>query len=229
MRGFLIYKDTRVGVGFRICYMKKINNDKDLAISILNDITQSLKNDVGSALKTYHGVFISSPVGIGFFAIPRLIFPEIDNLGCYLVGDIKHTASNAISFMKMYFSKVDPEYRSKSAFIYFVYRHGLMHQHMPKSVSCNKKNIGWSVGISTPNTKTSHLNFIANSLNIDGQQFYEDFLRALELYKKDVLSNDAILKNLITAHRKMISPVPETELLKKPYIKQSDLDFLKDF
>jgi hypothetical protein len=205
----------------------KIITKEDI-VEYLEEIQQSIKNDAGTAIDFYMDHFLKTDEGIGLFTIPRIIFPEIDNLGSYYAGTIKNTSANAINFIKDYFSKINLEYLNKGAFIYQVYRHGLMHQHIPKFVSYKNKNLGWAIGLSNRGTKSSHLKLWGKSVKIDGKQFYEDLLIAIDLYKEDIKSgNRKLISNFIKAHKEMITPISKTALLKKSYFSKKDLSFIK--
>jgi hypothetical protein len=195
-----------------------------------NHIIKSLKNDVESAIYTYTNHFLETGEGIGNFAIPRLIFPEIDNMGCLLSGTTTNTSADAIIFMKKYFSLVSEDYNDKSAFLYIMYRHGLIHQHFPKFFSVDGNNFGWSVGLSTAKTSNSHLKLIDGTLHIDGRQFYEDFIGAIHLYMKDIeLGSNELIDNFNRAFIEMSSPLDKQISLKRyKYLTESDLAFLNE-
>lgn len=210
--------------------MKEKIITKDDIVETLREIKKSIKNDVGTIIDLYIDHFFKTDEDIGLFAVPRLLFPEIDNMGSYFVGEnLKNSPDNAIKFMKKYFSKVDIEYKNKSAFIYIIYRHGLMHQHIPKFMSYRRKNIGWAIGLSKKNTISHHLKLMGKTIRIDGRQFYEDFLDAIDFYIDDIKRGDKkIFNNFIKAHTEMMKPLSKSEYLKnKSYVKQKDFNFLK--
>jgi len=212
--------------------MKKDIYTKENIVRHLEDIKKSLRNDIAPVIDLYMKHFFQTNEGIGFFAIPRMLFPEIDNLGSYYAGEINNTAKNAIGFIKAYFSKVNLEYMNKGAFIYLVYRHGLMHQHSPKFISYKKKNIGWAIHLSSNGVVTTHthLKLLGKTIQIDGRQLYEDLLSALDFYIIDIKSEKRnLIGNFIEAHKEMMGPLSKTLVLGKyrNYIKQKDLQFLK--
>ncbi len=219
----------------------KIYKKEDI-INHLEEIKKSLEDDVGNAVKWYAEYFLKNKEGkgIGLFAIPRIIFPEIDNLGCYLSGNINNTAKNAVNFIRKYFGKINPEYKDIGGFIYLVYRHGLMHQHTPKLVSYKKKILGWAISLSGPNNVTnSHLEKFGDTIQIDGKQLYEDLIVGIDFYIKDFENsnkNKKLIKNFSAAFYQMNRPISKSACLKKGkgnkkykrgYIKQSDFKFLK--
>lgn len=111
------------------------------AISYLtNHLKKSLINDFYPAYEVYQ-----RKGGIGFFALPRIIFPYITFLGTLLGG--KDSSKNAANYMNKYMSKANQTYTDKELcdFIYRVYRHGLAHTNMPKVASENGKVFGWRI------------------------------------------------------------------------------------
>jgi len=208
--------------------MKQEIRTKQDALDTLDEIKASLEKDINFAIRKYMDYYDDTKHGVGLYAISRLIFPEIDNLGSYLAGTTEKSAKNAILFMKQYFSIVNPEYNSKSAFIYIVYRHGLMHQHTPKLISYKGKVVGWRIDLTEPGQSSSHLRRDGDSIIIDGRQLLEDMLRAIEKYKNDITKNDPnLLQNFKNAHEKMMSVMNEDQFLEKSGVESTDLDFLK--
>lgn len=203
----------------------KNNNiySKDNIVLHLMDIKKSIENDIGMAITLYMDYFFKTNKGIGFFAIPRMIFPEIDNLGSYYAGEIKNTPQNSIHFMKDYFTRSNPEYLRKGAFIYYVYRHGLMHQHSPKFISYEGENIGWAIHLSNKGVASNNLKLFGRTVQIDGRMLYEDLLVAIDFYIKDIENDDSkLINNFITAHKEMNKPISKTEVLSRysAYIKK---------
>lgn len=100
---------------------------------------KSLKDDFYPAYETY------KRRGLGFFALPRIVFPYITFLGTLLGG--KDSSRNAVDYMSKYLSKVNQIYSDKELcdFIYRVYRHGLAHTNMPKVAAENGKIFGWRI------------------------------------------------------------------------------------
>ncbi len=212
-----------------------MNSDLYTKVNIiqhLQDIKKSLRNDIEPVIDLYMEHFFKTNEGIGLFAIPRMIFPEIDNLGAYYSGTIKNTPKYAIRFIKDYFSRVNLEYLNKGAFIYLVYRHGLMHQHTPKLLSYKRKSIGWAIHLSSNKVVTTHthLGLLGKTVQIDGRQLYEDLLFALDFYINDIKNERKnLIENFSKAHKEMKKPLSKTLVLQKyiNYIKQRDLQFLK--
>ncbi len=104
-----------------------------------NHLQKSLKDDFYPAYDAYRSI------GVGFFALSRIIFPYITFLGTLFGG--RDSSNNAVNYMNKYLSKVNQIYSDKELcdFIYRVYRHGLAHTNMPKVVAENGKVFGWRI------------------------------------------------------------------------------------
>lgn len=211
--------------------MKEKIMTKENIIEALEEIKKSIKNDVDPIIDLYLDHYFKTNEEIGLFAVPRLLFPEIDNMGSYFTGKTSGSDSpeNAIMFMKEYFTRVNSEYKTKSAFIYIIYRHGLMHQHVPKFMSYKKKNIGWAIGLSSKKTISQHLKLLNRTVRIDGRQFYEDLLDAIDFYIDDIQRGSVrLINNFIKAHKEIMKPLSKTEYLRrKKYLSKNDFIFLK--
>ncbi len=85
---------------------KKDIYTKENIIKHLGAIKESLQNDIAPVIDLYMRHFLRTNEGIGLFAIPRMLFPEIDNLGSYYAGEIGNTPKNAIGFIKAYSDKL---------------------------------------------------------------------------------------------------------------------------
>ena len=87
-----------------------------------------------------------------FYTGLRHVFAEIDGLGKLYAGErgTKNTADNAIQFANDYLGRVDKRYRVLYGLLVDMYRHGLAHTHLTKSVKFrNRANrwvtIGWAM------------------------------------------------------------------------------------
>lgn len=208
--------------------MKKDVATKENIIDTLKEIKQSIVNDVGSAINLYLKHYFEKNEGIGLFAVPRMIFPEVDNLGSYYSGITYNNAENAIKFIKEYFSRVNGEYKKKGAFIYLIYRHGLMHQHTPKLMSYKRKVVGWHISLRNHEVISNHLKLDGKAVIIDGVQLYKDILDAIDFYISDIeRGNKKLFNNFIKAHKAMMKPDAKTNYLGRNYITQRDFNFLK--
>jgi hypothetical protein len=112
------------------------------AISYLKKhLQKSLSDDFYPAYEA------SYRAGVGFFALPRIIFPYITFLGTLLSGNDRNESFNSSRYMNIYMARENPTYGDIALcnFIYRVYRHGLSHTNMPKVVSENGKVFGWKI------------------------------------------------------------------------------------
>jgi len=169
----------------------------------------------------------------GFFAIPRLLFPEIDGLGSFITGESRATTENITTYLKLVLSKIDPRYAKYAVFITLVYRHGLLHQHFPKNFKYKKKDIGWIFNISHTNNpldiqRKFHLYFVDSTLQLDMNLFCQDVLDSIDkLY--EVLT-ESYKEQFAKAISQQSTPLNKTSILNrnKKYIKASDFDFFKE-
>jgi len=204
--------------------MRKKTFTNDEIKLYLENIKTSIENDVGKILSTY------SANMCGFFAIPRLLFPEIDGMGSFLTGEPGNATKNIIIYFKSVLSQQDSRYETYAVFITYVYRHGLLHQHNPKVFEYKKKYIGWEFGISNTNNpieiqRPYHLSFIGGTLQIDMNLFYKDVIDSIDkLYEMIVGSYRDIFTKSINEQS---APLNKTNILrrKKDFIRQSDFVF----
>lgn len=195
----------------------------------LEKIRTSVINDVGTALEIYFKHASDTGEGIGFWAIPRMLFPEIDGLGSFYAGDTepKNNSKNAVAFMREYFGRINPRYKEISGFIYHVYRNSLIHSHYPKNVVLtDDKKIFWMFGLNV--STVHHLKSSNNVLYIDCQAFYEDFLKTSDYYIKDFDDSSKqkeLMRNFETAYNLMHEDIKKEQMIKKSYIKDTDLNY----
>lgn len=154
---------------------------------IKNEIQQSIKNDVGTSLNAYWEEFYKNNKGVGYFAVPRMIFPELDGLGSFITGETKNTVLNIKTYMQEVMSLVDSRYADFATFIPLIFRHGLLHQHSPKRFKHKNADIGWRFVINSPNnpvevSRKRHLVFDRNNLSIDMNLFFNDVVKSIDLF-----------------------------------------------
>lgn len=80
-----------------------------------------------------------------FYTGLRHVFAEVDGLGKLYVGErgTKNTVENAISFATEYLGRVDRRYRDAYGLLVDMYRHGLAHTHLTKSIRFRGPTPGW--------------------------------------------------------------------------------------
>jgi len=166
---------------------------------LFSNIKNSIINDVGLAIKAYCSEHHNGNITSGFFAIPRLLLPEIDGMGAYITGNATSTASNIESYLQEIMSKIDTRYSLYSKFISKIYRHGLLHQHEPKNCKYKSRDAGWSFMVSNPNNpigvqRKYHL--IEDPIKFDKTVQNPPFILQsdMTLFYKDVVGSIDIMK-----------------------------------
>ena len=160
------------------------------AISYLKKhLQKSLKDDFYPAYEAYKSR------GVGFFALPRIVFPYITFLGTLLGG--RDSSKNAIEYMNKYLSKVNSTFGDKQLcdFIYRVYRHGLAHTNMPKVSSENGKVFGWRIVFDDSQhlsvDKTPGLSGKSALLSISPKKLADEVISSIDEYIKDLQNGSA--------------------------------------
>ncbi|MDA2936574.1 hypothetical protein MYX06_05135, partial [Patescibacteria group bacterium AH-259-L05] len=170
---------------------KKQNySDEQIKDYLVNHIKQSIENDVGIAIKGYMKSFFDNGPHAGFFAVPRMLFPEIDGLGSYITGKPLYTGLNIKIYLSEVMSKIDVRYKDYAGFIVLIYRNGLLHQHSPKKFKFKRKEISWQFGVSNVPVdiqRRNHLTIQNNTLKIDMNIFYNDVINSVDILVKMIL------------------------------------------
>ena len=183
------------------------------AVSYLkNHLQKSLKDDFYPAYEAYKSR------GVGFFALPRIVFPYITFLGTLLGG--RDSSENAIEYMNKYLSKVNSTFGDKQLcdFIYRVYRHGLAHTNMPKVASENGKVFGWRIVFDD----SQHLNVDRNPglsgksalLSISPKKLADEVISSIDEYNEDLQNESALFD---TFKEGFLSMARTSQKLKIPY------------
>jgi len=161
------------------------------AISYLKEhLQKSLKDDFYPAYEAYKSR------GVGFFVLPRIVFPYITFLGALLSG--RESSTYAIDYMSKYLSKVNSTFgdRELCDFIYGVYRHGLAHTNMPKVSVENGKVFGWRIVFDD----SQHLNVDATPgisgksalLSISPKKLADEVVCSIDEYVRDLQTGTAL-------------------------------------
>ncbi len=164
------------------------------AISYLKKhLQKSLKDDFYPAYEAYKNR------GVGFFALPRIVFPYITFLGTLLGG--RDSSENAIEYMNRYMERVNSIYNDKQLcdFIYRVYRHGLTHTNMPKVVSGSGGVFGWRIVFDDSQhlnvDKTPRISGKSTSLSISPNKLANEIISSIDEYIRDLQTGVASLNN----------------------------------
>lgn len=194
---------------------------------IKNEIQQSIKNDVGTSINAFWEEFSKNKKGVGFFAVPRMIFPELDCLGSYITGNPKSTTLNITTYFQKVMSLVDSRYSEYAVFIALIFRHGLLHQHSPKRFKRKKTDIGWQFIINSPNNPTirkRHLVFIRNNLTIDMNLFFDDVIKSIDLFLP--MATTEYKANFNKSIKLQYKKLTINHYIKRKKAKRSDFPFL---
>lgn len=161
---------------------------------VIQDETINIKNQIKTDFFEIVG-----KTKYSFFAVPLLVFSMTDYLGSLYKGS--NSSRNAVSFMRDYFSRSNKAYKDCSGLLYFVYRHGLTHQRIPKLTQLKLKGERMSCYITNTAT-TRHLkgfrmqNKSAKGLVICTKSLVEDLMKAVEEYEADLLANTPLGRTL---------------------------------
>lgn len=165
----------------------------------------------------------------GYFEIPHLIMSYTDFLsGLYSGKGPEFRPSDMRCFFRSYYP---PKYYIPSAWLIYQYRHGLVHQYAPKVIRLNdNETVGWSISLE-PN-REEHLTLVpgrgatTRNLHLIASEFLKDFKRAVELFRRDVLTNSDRLQNLVKGYRAYHKP-ESLDCIKRPYICDEDKKWLR--
>ncbi len=212
--------------------MKLKNKSTDIQIRnyLINHIKQSIINDVGGAMLGWSSQIHQNGMIAGFYAVPRMIFPEIDGLGSFITGNPHSTGLNIKTYLSEIMGAKNPKYKRVAAFMVFVYRHGLLHQHEPKWFSYRKKVIGLQFTIGNQNNPrevqaSNHLIFKENVLNLDANNFYYDVVDSIDGFAEDIITK--YRSSFEKSIKEQAKPLTKTELLRKNnYLSEQDFSFL---
>lgn len=205
---------------------------------LINHIKKSIQNDVGLAIDAYMKDFFDNKNGDtkGFFAIPRLLFPEIDGLGSYITGNPRSTVLNIKTYLTDIMSQIDMRYGEYAAYIALIYRHGLLHQHEPKRFKSKGKEVGWMLWLGSTNLpvdvqrKNNHLQFAGNHLMLDTTLFYKDTLDSVDIAADEILKK--YKKQFIKSYKEQLKFLTKSFLLKKysgkSVLNKNDFKFIKN-
>ncbi len=105
--------------------------------------------------------------GTGAFALILLAFAQIEALAGVAAGKIKAGASGCVHFIRQYFPS---EYHSPADLLYWMYRHGSVHQFAPKLANVGGHSIVWMVTRGTDRRR--HVRLIPGDLGFDERVTY---------------------------------------------------------
>lgn len=171
--------------------------------------------------------------------ITLVIFPYIDLLGYLYRG--RTSSSNAVEFMREYLGRVDNRYQEVSGLIYDAFRHGYIHLATPKRVKLRDGKILDFLFVHSGKReeflKVTNRQELQGTgarvdvyrLSLDVPLLYRDLLSAIDEYAEDIREKQELSDTFREAFETRRKPekAKEEELLNKPYIQQSDFDFVR--
>jgi len=167
----------------------------------LTHIQGTIKDDIWPALNL-------PKIKGGYYSVPRLILCYIDYLGFLYCG--KSGSKSAVQFIREVMGKIDLKYSKYGGILYLVFRHGTIHEFMPKWFIFENRRIGHVISKSKRNFKWkgenySHLKIKNNRIPIALQKLYMDLLSSIERFQIIVQQDDKIFKNFQTAYRTIMN------------------------
>jgi hypothetical protein len=157
----------------------KENIDYNGAIQYLErHIKKSVQDDFEPAYNAYVNT------GTGYFSMLRMLFPFIDFLGTLYKGN--RGQANAVSFIQDYLGRINEKYKQIGDLMWYVFRHGLIHTHMPKVIFVGGKNIGWVITFrNKDHLKISSEGLKPLNIYVCPHQLYIDLLESINQYIMD--------------------------------------------
>jgi len=167
------------------------------------------------------------------------IFTYIDLLGYLYKG--KNSSSNAVEFMREYLGRIEPRYKEVGGLLYDALRHGFVHLATPKRIQL-KNGIILDFSFAPVGKPQYHLSvtrreeiergerLVICRLSVDLSRLYEDLLSAIDLYAQDICYNQELSEVFWKSFETRRKPekAKEEVLLSKPYIQDSDFDFVRE-
>lgn len=145
-----------------------------------------LTREIPPATDAFIAKYKKDGLGVGFYALTRMIFAPITFLGCLYRGS--DSTDHAVDFLEEYAGrKFNSRYLDLAAAIFVMYRHGLTHTSMPKIIERDDgQAVGWkltldAVGSHLSVEKGKEITVIVVSL----EQLFADTVRALDNYIAD--------------------------------------------
>jgi hypothetical protein len=146
----------------------------------------SLTREFPVALAAFEKATEETKIGLGHWALVRMLFPYVETLGLLYTGEGK--ASDAVAFMEEYMGRREGKwgYVYIAPVVYSMYRHGLTHTHMPKMLErADGVVVAWKVTFA----KNWHLMIETQQgtkwINFSHSALYDDLVAGLEHYAGD--------------------------------------------
>ena len=160
---------------------------KKLIINRLDYIHKNIKDQVGIAIKCYMDNLKVTKQLNGWVVI-RLLFPDLDSISTLRYGSNgpQEIKPNSIKYLKEYFKRYDPAYSYGAGLVYYIFRHGLLHQDFPKVIRRRYNKIIYrKISLSDVGTSSTKLKIEKNQITLDATDFYNILLKTIMDYKKE--------------------------------------------
>jgi hypothetical protein len=144
---------------------RKWKHRRVLKATFLTGVRQRLLHDVGPYLEAVEGVRVTTGRGVGFWALPRMLFPVVEAVSTALYRTSRRERPPVRLLRELGF-----EYPN---LVWEMYRHTLMHNDEMASALYMGRRIAWSIGIGNGHSWSK------GRLGIDAKQLYEDLLAFL--------------------------------------------------
>ncbi len=182
----------------------EINNPADAIKYLKNDWS----GEHGGPITTLEALVVHS----GYFEIPHLLMTYIDYLSALFSGKgPKNDNTDVRIFFETYFPST---YQEASAWLIFLYRHGLVHEYVPKSIRTDNDNIvSWYCSLDLSEAK-NHLKILPHpngkpktyNLRLCAPEFIKDFKIAVSIFCNDILNNSDRFEKFQEGYKKFQKP-----------------------
>ncbi len=204
----------------------EINNPAD-AVKYLKD---NWSGESGGPIATVELLINNS----GYFEIPHLLLSYIEYLSGLFCGKGPNVQySDVRDFFNTYFPS---NYQKASAWLIYLYRHGLVHEYTPKTILVdNTKKISWFCSLDFSEVK-NHLKILPSPdnkldiyhLRICASEFLKDFKNSILIFCNDILNNSDRFSKFQLGFKEY-DKAEDIDNINKPYINQDDKDWLTSF
>lgn len=124
----------------------------------------------------------------GFFSITRQVFSYIDYLGA-LANNGQNMTENAVAYMEKYFPRANPAYTGTCCLLFFMWRHGTVHEYDPKVVVSHKHrfHLRWGVNnTSEAENRKWHLKCLCRASEPNTYHWFINLFELVDDLKKSV-------------------------------------------
>lgn len=172
---------------------------------VVKYLTRHLKKAINDDFDPAYSAYLREKRG-GYFALLRMLFPSITFLGTLYKGS--DASSSAVAFIREYLGKVNRKYEGLGDLIYLVFRHGLIHTHMPKVILVGDTEVGWVITYEDKDhLNVNKLGLKPLNIYISPHQLRIDLLKAIDYYIEDfydIQKSDLLFQNFMNGFITMV-------------------------